>query len=60
MFVQDNANDPPYSTPTGGGPQKRWEAHTSTTAAQLYGWLRAHDPAMPGRRSPRRPARDGP
>ncbi len=48
VFVQDNANDPPYTTPSDGGPQKRWEAHTSSTAAQLYGWLRARDPGVPG------------
>jgi peptidoglycan/xylan/chitin deacetylase (PgdA/CDA1 family) len=48
VFIQDNANDPPYTTPTDGGPQKRWEAHTSSTAAQLYSWLRGHDPAMAG------------
>jgi hypothetical protein len=47
VFVQDDYNNPPYSTPT-GGPQERWEAYTSTTPAQLYGWLRAHDPVMPG------------
>jgi hypothetical protein len=47
VFVQDDYNHPSYSTPTGSGPQKRWEAHTSTTPAQLYGWLRAHDPAEP-------------
>jgi hypothetical protein len=45
VFVQDDHNDPPYTTPTGGGPQKRWEARSSTTVAQLYDWLRAHDPA---------------
>lgn len=45
VFVQNNDNNPPYTTPTGAGPQQRWEAHTSTTAAQLYDWLRAHDPA---------------
>jgi Polysaccharide deacetylase len=51
VFVQNDYNNPPYSTPT-GGPQERWEAHTSTTPAQLYGWLRAHDPAMhPGARA---------
>ncbi len=48
VFVQDNANDPPFTAPTDGGPQKRWEAHTSSTAAQLYQWLRARDPATPG------------
>jgi Polysaccharide deacetylase len=48
VFVQDDHNDPAYTTPTGGGPQKRWEAHTSTTPAQLYGWLRARDPAGTG------------
>jgi Polysaccharide deacetylase len=47
VFVQDDHNDPPYTTPTGGGPQKRWEAHTSSTAEQLYEWLRARDPATP-------------
>ena len=48
VFVQDHANDPAYTTPTDGGPQKRWEAHTSSTAAQLYHWLAANDPASPG------------
>jgi hypothetical protein len=48
VFVQDDANDPDYTTPTGAGPQKRWEAHTRTTARQLYAWLRRHDPAEPG------------
>jgi hypothetical protein len=45
VFVQDDHDNPPYTTPTGGGPQKRWEAHTTTTAQQLYAWLRARDPA---------------
>jgi hypothetical protein len=44
MFVQDDHDNPPYTTPAGGGPQKRWEAHTTTTAEQLYAWLRARDP----------------
>jgi peptidoglycan/xylan/chitin deacetylase (PgdA/CDA1 family) len=48
VFVQDDANDPDYTTPTGAGPQKRWEAHTRSTAMQLYAWLRRHDPAEPG------------
>ena len=48
VFIQDNQDDPAFTTPTIGGPQKRWEAHSSTTAAQLYAWLRAHDPALPG------------
>jgi Polysaccharide deacetylase len=48
VFIQDNGNDPAYTTPTDGGPQKRWEAHTSSTTAQLYDWLSRHDPARPG------------
>jgi len=48
VFVQDDRNDPPYTTPTEeGGPEKRWEAHTSSTAERLYDWLRAEDPAVP-------------
>jgi hypothetical protein len=48
VFVQDDHNDPPYTTPTAGGPQKRWEAHTRATPEQLYDWLRARDPAGSG------------
>ena len=48
VLVQDDHNHAPYSTPT-GGPQERWVAHTWTTPARLYGWLRAHDPAVPRR-----------
>ena len=44
VFVQDPYDDPPYTTQTGGGPQERWEADTTTTAAQLYAWLRTRDP----------------
>jgi hypothetical protein len=44
MFVQDQYDNPPYTMPTGGGPQERWEANTTTTAAQLYAWLRTRDP----------------
>lgn len=47
VFVQDDRNDPPYTTATDGGPQKRWEAHTTSTAAELYDWLRYQDPAVP-------------
>ena len=47
VFVQDDRDDPPYTTATDGGPQKRWEAHSSSTTAQLYDWLRAEDPAVP-------------
>lgn len=47
VFVQDDDDNPAYTTPTGSGPQKRWEAHTSTTPAQLYDWLAAHDPSEP-------------
>ena len=47
VFVQDDRNDPPYTSPTDGGPQKRWEAHTFSAAEQLYDWLRAEDPAVP-------------
>lgn len=52
VFVQNDANDPPYSTPTRGGVQQRWEARTSSTPEQLYGWLRAQDPANPGGPAP--------
>ena len=48
VFIQDDANDPGYTTPGAGGPQKRWEAHTSSSAARLYHWLWANDPARPG------------
>ena len=44
VFVQDDSNLPPYTTPTDGGPQKRWEARTWSTAEQLYDWLSAGDP----------------
>jgi len=47
VFVQDDENDPPYTTPTEGGPEKRWEAHTFSTAEQLYDWLKGEDPALP-------------
>lgn len=47
VFVQDDRNEPPYTTSSDGGPQKRWESHTSSTADQLYDWLRAADPALP-------------
>ncbi len=47
VFVQDDHNDPPYSSPTDRGPQERWAAHTSSTAEQLYDWLRAADPSLP-------------
>ena len=60
VFIQDNANDPPYTVASGGGPQKRWEAHTSTTAAQLYDWLSAHDPASPGAGAPLAPSAPAP
>ena len=54
VFVQDDHNDPPFTAPAGGGPEKRWEAHTASTAEQLYDWLSAEDPALPhrGRRPP--------
>jgi hypothetical protein len=45
VFVQNPRNDPPYTTPTGSGPQERFEASASSTPAQLYGWLTARDPA---------------
>ena len=60
VFIQDDANDPGYSTPAGGGPQKRWEAHTSSSAAQLYHWLWANDPARPGVGSSAAPAQPNP
>ncbi|MGZ6616281.1 MAG: polysaccharide deacetylase family protein [Solirubrobacteraceae bacterium] len=47
VFVQDDHDNPPYTTPTDGGLQKRWEAHSSTTPEQLYQWLSAHDPSTP-------------
>jgi hypothetical protein len=46
VFVQDDHDNPPYTTATGGGVQKRWEAHSSTTPEQLYAWLSAHDPSQ--------------
>jgi hypothetical protein len=46
-FVQDDHDDPPYTTATDGGRQRRWEAHSSTTAEQLYEWLSANDPSTP-------------
>ena len=45
VFVQSPGNNPPYTTATGGGPQERWQANRSTTAWDLYTWLRDHDPA---------------
>ena len=47
VFVQDDHNDPPYTSASDGGPQKRWEAHSSTTPDQLYEWLSANDPSTP-------------
>jgi len=47
VFVQDDGDDPPYTTPTAGGPQDRWVARTSSTTEQLYDWLSAQDPASP-------------
>ena len=47
VFIQNGTDNPRYTRPTGGGPQQRWEAHTSSTASQLYDWLRARDPALP-------------
>ena len=55
VFVQADRNDPPYTTPTDGGPQKRWEARSRSTAEQLYGWLSANDPS----RAPSPPAAPG-
>lgn len=46
VFIQDDHGNPPYTRATGGGPQTRWEAHTRTTAMQLYAWLRARDPGI--------------
>jgi len=59
VFVQNPDNNPPFTTPTGGGLQQRWEANRSTTAWDLYTWLRAHDPAertAPARTSTAKPA----
>jgi hypothetical protein len=47
VFVQDDHNDPPYTSASDGGPQRRWEAHSSTTPEQLYQWLSANDPSTP-------------
>jgi Polysaccharide deacetylase len=60
VFIQDDANDPGYTTPTDGGVQKRWEAHTASTAAQLYHWLWANDPGRPGAGSRKAPAEPTP
>jgi hypothetical protein len=45
VFVESPSNDPAYDTATGGGPEERWAASASTTAGQLYTWLRARDPS---------------
>lgn len=46
VFVESPSNDPSYDSATGGGPEERWAASASTTAGQLYVWLRARDPAV--------------
>jgi peptidoglycan/xylan/chitin deacetylase (PgdA/CDA1 family) len=60
VFIQDDANDPRYSTPAADGPQKRWEAHSSSSADQLYHWLWTNDPARPGALLLAAPARPAP
>lgn len=45
VFVQTQSNNPSFTTPTDGGPQQRWQADRSTTAWDLYVWLRDHDPS---------------
>ena len=43
FFVQADGNDPGYTQP-GTGAAERYEVHTSTTLAALYGWLKRHHP----------------
>jgi hypothetical protein len=42
-FVRDPRNYPGYTTPK--GPAARFEIGSTTTADDLYNWLRAGDPA---------------
>ncbi|MBV9173994.1 MAG: polysaccharide deacetylase family protein [Chloroflexi bacterium] len=51
VFVQDEHDNPPYTTATGGGPERRWQARTATTPEHLYAWLRARDPGEQRSRS---------
>jgi peptidoglycan/xylan/chitin deacetylase (PgdA/CDA1 family) len=45
IFVQDNANDPAFTTPAAHRSEAaRYEVHTDTTMDDIYAWLRRHVP----------------